>query len=179
MSRGGCGCPRDDQSRSTRHVGRGVATAAQWLMGLRPLPLPPAGLVLWPGRQRGSHPARPPGRCLVRQERVGSPRAGGRGRAGLRPARSTVRRASTRAGGACGEVEGVSVAALRQRLKATARVRLTPAQMRQLREAPDSASLFGLRDRALLAAMVVFPARRRGPQHGVMRLCAVWTGRSG
>jgi hypothetical protein len=40
-------------------------------------------------------------------------------------------------GGAFAEVKGVSVAALRQRLKATARVRLTPAQMRQLCEAPD------------------------------------------
>jgi hypothetical protein len=33
--------------------------------------------------------------------------------------------------------------------------------------------------RCLLAAMGVFPARRRGPQQGVMRLCAVWTCRSG
>jgi integrase/recombinase XerD len=56
-------------------------------------------------------------------------------------------------GGAFSEVEGVSVAALRQRLKATARVRLTPAQMRQLCEAPDPASLLGLRDRALLATL--------------------------
>jgi integrase/recombinase XerD len=56
-------------------------------------------------------------------------------------------------GGAFSEVEGVSVAALRQRLKATARVRLTPAQMRQLCEAPDPATLLGLRDRALLATL--------------------------
>ena len=56
-------------------------------------------------------------------------------------------------GSACGEVEGVSVAALRQRLKATARVRLTPAQMRQLCDAPDPATLLGLRDRALLATL--------------------------
>lgn len=56
-------------------------------------------------------------------------------------------------GGAFGEVEGVRVAALRQRLKATARVRLTPAQMRQLCEAPPPATLLGLRDRALLATL--------------------------
>lgn len=56
-------------------------------------------------------------------------------------------------GDAFAEVEGVSVAALRQRLKATARVRLTPAQMRQLCEAPDPATLLGRRDRALLATL--------------------------
>jgi site-specific recombinase XerD len=56
-------------------------------------------------------------------------------------------------GGALREVEGVSVAALRHRLKTTARVRLTPVQMRQLCEAPDPASLLGLRDRALLATL--------------------------
>ena len=55
--------------------------------------------------------------------------------------------------GACAEVEGVSVAALRHRLKTTARVRLTPAQMRQLCETPDPATLLGLRDRALLATL--------------------------
>jgi integrase/recombinase XerD len=55
--------------------------------------------------------------------------------------------------GACAEVEGVSVAALRHRLKTTARVRLTPAQMRQLCEAPDPVTLLGLRDRALLATL--------------------------
>ena len=55
--------------------------------------------------------------------------------------------------GACAAVEGVSVAALRHRLKATARVRLTPAQMRQLCDAPDPATLLGLRDRALLATL--------------------------
>jgi integrase/recombinase XerD len=47
----------------------------------------------------------------------------------------------------------VSVAALRHRLKTTARVRLTPAQMRQLCEAPDPHTLLGLRDRALLATL--------------------------
>jgi integrase/recombinase XerD len=56
-------------------------------------------------------------------------------------------------GGAFREVEGVSVAALRHRLKTTARVRLTPAQMRQLCEAPAPATLLGLRDRALLATL--------------------------
>jgi len=55
--------------------------------------------------------------------------------------------------GACATVEGVSVVALRQRLKATARVRLTPAQMRQLCDAPDPTTLLGLRDRALLATL--------------------------
>lgn len=55
--------------------------------------------------------------------------------------------------GACAEVEGVSVTALRQRLKATARVRMTPAQMRTLCDAPDAATLLGLRDRALLATL--------------------------
>jgi len=55
--------------------------------------------------------------------------------------------------GACAEVEGVSVTALRHRLKATARVRITPAQMRQLCDAPDPHTLLGLRDRALLATL--------------------------
>jgi integrase/recombinase XerD len=55
--------------------------------------------------------------------------------------------------GACAAVEGVSVAALRHRLKTTARVRLTPAQMRQLCDAPDPSTLLGLRDRALLATL--------------------------
>jgi integrase/recombinase XerD len=55
--------------------------------------------------------------------------------------------------GACAEVECVSVAAWRHRLKTTARVRLTPAQMRQLCEAPALSTLLGLRDRALLATL--------------------------
>jgi integrase/recombinase XerD len=55
--------------------------------------------------------------------------------------------------GACAEVEGVSVVALRQRLKTTARVRITPAQMRTLCDAPDPETLLGLRDRALLATL--------------------------
>jgi integrase/recombinase XerD len=48
------------------------------------------------------------------------------------------------------QVEGVSVEALRHRLKAQARVRITPAQMRQLCEAPAAGTLLGRRDRALL-----------------------------
>lgn len=40
--------------------------------------------------------------------------------------------------------------ALRHRLKAQARGRITPAQMRPLCEAPPAATLLGLRDRALL-----------------------------
>jgi site-specific recombinase XerD len=48
------------------------------------------------------------------------------------------------------QVEGVSVAALRHRLKAQARVRITPIQMRRLCEAPDPQTLLGRRDRALL-----------------------------
>ena len=54
---------------------------------------------------------------------------------------------------ACADIKGVSVAALRQRLKTTARVRITPAQMRTLCDAPDPATLLGLRDRALLATL--------------------------
>jgi len=48
------------------------------------------------------------------------------------------------------QVEGVSVEALRHRLKAQARVRIAPVQMRQLCDAPDPATLLGRRDRALL-----------------------------
>ncbi len=48
------------------------------------------------------------------------------------------------------QVEGVSVEALLHRLKAQARVRITPAQMRQLCEAPPADTLLGRRDRALL-----------------------------
>jgi integrase/recombinase XerD len=42
------------------------------------------------------------------------------------------------------------VVALRHRLKAHARVRITPTQMRQLCDAPNPQTLLGLRDRALL-----------------------------
>jgi integrase len=50
-------------------------------------------------------------------------------------------------------VSGVKPQALRHRLKATARTRLTPGQMRRLCEAPDPQTLRGRRDRALLATL--------------------------
>lgn len=57
------------------------------------------------------------------------------------------------------QVEGVSVVALRHRLKAHARVRITPAQMRQLCEAPDGQTLLGRRDRALLLTLATSGCR--------------------
>jgi integrase/recombinase XerD len=57
------------------------------------------------------------------------------------------------------QVEGVSVTALRHRLKAQARVRITPAQMRQLCEAPPAATLLGRRDRALLLTLATSGCR--------------------
>ncbi len=57
------------------------------------------------------------------------------------------------------QVEGVSVAALRHRLKAQARVRITPAQMRQLCEAPALQRLLGVRDRALLLTLATSGCR--------------------
>jgi integrase/recombinase XerD len=57
------------------------------------------------------------------------------------------------------QVEGVSVAALRHRLKAQARVRITPAQMRQLCEAPALQTLLGVRDRALLLTLATSGCR--------------------
>lgn len=60
---------------------------------------------------------------------------------------------------AFGQVEGVSVAALRHRLKAHARVRITPAQMRQLCEAPALQTLLGGRDRALLLTLATSGCR--------------------
>ena len=57
------------------------------------------------------------------------------------------------------QVEGVSVAALRHRLKAHARVRITPAQMRQLCEAPPAGRLLGRRDRALLLTLATSGCR--------------------
>ena len=57
------------------------------------------------------------------------------------------------------QVEGVSVGALRHRLKAHARVRITPAQMRQLCEAPDGQTLLGLRNRALLLTLATSGCR--------------------
>ncbi len=50
-------------------------------------------------------------------------------------------------------IRGVKPAALKDRLCATARTRLTPGQMRQLCEAPDPQGLKGRRDRALLATL--------------------------
>src|SRR5947209_13090978 len=47
-------------------------------------------------------------------------------------------------------VRGVSVKALKDRLKPLARVRITPEEMRLLTEQPDRARLIGLRDLALL-----------------------------
>jgi integrase len=60
---------------------------------------------------------------------------------------------------AFGQVEGVSVVALRHRLKAQARVRITPAQMRQLCEAPSAGTLLGVRDRALLLTLATSGCR--------------------
>jgi integrase len=57
------------------------------------------------------------------------------------------------------QVEGVSVGALRHRLKAHARVRITPAQMRQLCEAPPAGTLLGGRDRALLLTLATSGCR--------------------
>ena len=60
---------------------------------------------------------------------------------------------------ACGQVEGVSVVALRHRLKAQARVRITPAQMRQLCSAPDGQTLLGRRAGALLLTLATSGCR--------------------
>src|ERR1700675_4413617 len=57
------------------------------------------------------------------------------------------------------QVEGVSVVALRHRLKAPARVRITPAQMRQLCSAPDGQTLLGRRDGALLLTLATSGCR--------------------
>ena len=57
------------------------------------------------------------------------------------------------------QVEGVSVGALRHRLKAHARVRITPAQRRQLCEAPPAGTLLGGRDRALLLTLATSGCR--------------------
>ena len=50
-------------------------------------------------------------------------------------------------------VTGVKPQALKDRLKATARTRITPGQMRRLCDAPDPQTLRGRRDRALLATL--------------------------
>jgi len=56
-------------------------------------------------------------------------------------------------------VAGVQVAALRARLKATARTRITPGQMRLLCEAPDRMTGIGWRDRALLHTLATSGCR--------------------
>jgi integrase len=56
-------------------------------------------------------------------------------------------------------VPGVPVKALKDRLKATARTRLTPGQMRQLCETPDPRTLIGRRDRALLHTLATSGCR--------------------
>ena len=54
---------------------------------------------------------------------------------------------------------GVQVKALRDRLKATARTRITPGQMRLLCEAPDRTTVLGWRDRALLHTLATSGCR--------------------
>jgi len=56
-------------------------------------------------------------------------------------------------------VPGVPVKALKDRLKATARTRITPGQMRQLCETPDPGTLIGRRDRALLHTLATSGCR--------------------
>lgn len=50
-------------------------------------------------------------------------------------------------------VTGVKTAALKERIKSNARVRIEPAEMRQVCQAPDTQTLIGLRDAALLATL--------------------------
>jgi integrase/recombinase XerD len=56
-------------------------------------------------------------------------------------------------------VPGVPVKALKDRLKTTARTRITPGQMRQLCETPDPRTLIGRRDRALLHTLATSGCR--------------------
>lgn len=51
------------------------------------------------------------------------------------------------------KISGVKVAALKERTKPNARTRITPVAMRRLCDAPDPATLKGLRDQALLATL--------------------------
>lgn len=51
------------------------------------------------------------------------------------------------------EVSGVKAAALKERIKSNARVRIEPQEMRTVCEAPELARLIGLRDAALLATL--------------------------
>jgi integrase len=50
-------------------------------------------------------------------------------------------------------VRGVQVKALKQRLKKHSRTRITPEDMRRLCDAPDTSTVIGLRDAALLAVL--------------------------
>lgn len=51
------------------------------------------------------------------------------------------------------QINGVKVAALKERIKKNARVRIEPVEMRDLCDNPDGISLIGLRDAALLATL--------------------------
>jgi site-specific recombinase XerD len=51
------------------------------------------------------------------------------------------------------QVSGVKAAALKNRIKANARVRIEPVDMRQVCETPEADRLIGVRDAALLAAL--------------------------
>lgn len=51
------------------------------------------------------------------------------------------------------QINGVKVAALKDRIKKNARVRIEPVEMRTMCENPDGISLIGLRDAALLATL--------------------------
>lgn len=51
------------------------------------------------------------------------------------------------------DVKGVKVKAMKDRTKAHARTRITPAEMRRICEAPNADTLTGIRDRALLLTL--------------------------
>jgi integrase/recombinase XerD len=74
----------------------------------------------------------------------------------LAAVRKTIKEAATRqmvppdVAFAFGNVESVSVRALRDRLKKNGKVRIFPQEMRALCDTPDTSTLIGLRDRALL-----------------------------
>ena len=51
------------------------------------------------------------------------------------------------------KIEGVKVVALKERIKPHARTRITPVDMRRLCDAPDTTTLKGVRDQALLATL--------------------------
>lgn len=52
-----------------------------------------------------------------------------------------------------GQIGGVKTAALKDRIKKNARIRIEPAEMREVVDDPDEMSLLGLRDTALLATL--------------------------